>query len=82
MEQVEGKACSCRRGNHGALAGTQAADARALALLPTIRELMAALMRETPSQRTPGLIGHGQCKATSVWPEARVSRYLMRLPRE
>jgi len=42
MEQVSGGTSSGRRGGQGALAGKRAADSRALALLPAIRELMAA----------------------------------------
>ena len=42
MEQVSGGTSSGRRGGQGALAGKRAADSRALALLPGIRELMAA----------------------------------------
>ncbi len=42
MEQARDGTSSRRRSVHGALAVNRAADARALALLPTIRELMAA----------------------------------------
>jgi hypothetical protein len=42
MEQVSGGISSGRRGGQGALAGKRAADSRALALLPAIREIMAA----------------------------------------
>jgi hypothetical protein len=42
MEQVSGGTSSGRRGGQGALAGKRAADSRALALLPAIREIMAA----------------------------------------
>src|ERR1700730_12809241 len=42
MEQVSGGTSSGRRGGQGALAGKRAADSRALALLPAIRELMAS----------------------------------------
>jgi Recombinase len=42
MEPVSGGTSSGRRGGQGALAGKRAADSRALALLPAIRELMAA----------------------------------------
>ena len=42
MERVRGETSSRRRGVHGALAGKRAADFRALALVPTIRELRAA----------------------------------------
>jgi Recombinase len=42
MQQVSGETSSGRRGGQGALAGKRAADSRALALLPAIREIMAA----------------------------------------
>jgi hypothetical protein len=42
MERVRGETSPSRRGRHGALGGKRAADARARALLPTIRKLMAA----------------------------------------
>jgi hypothetical protein len=42
MEQARGKTSSRRNGIRGGLAGKRAADSRALALLPTIRKLMAA----------------------------------------
>ena len=42
MEQVSGGTSSRRRGVHGPLALKRAADSRALALVPTIRELRAA----------------------------------------
>jgi hypothetical protein len=42
MEQVSGGTSSRRRGVHGPLAPKRAADSRALALVPTIRELRAA----------------------------------------
>jgi hypothetical protein len=42
MEPVSGETSPSRRSLHGALAGKRAADSRALALVPAIRELMAA----------------------------------------
>src|SRR5229473_8423776 len=42
MERVRGETSPSRHGMHGGLANKRAADSRALALLPTIRELMAA----------------------------------------
>jgi hypothetical protein len=42
MERVRAETSPSRRGRHGALGGKRAADARARALLPTIRKLMAA----------------------------------------
>jgi len=42
MEQARGERSSRNRGIHGALANKRAADSRANALVPTIRELRAA----------------------------------------
>jgi Recombinase len=42
MQRVRGETSPSTRGVHGALGGKRAADHRALALFPTIRELMAA----------------------------------------
>jgi hypothetical protein len=42
MERESGETSPRRRGMHGVLGGRRAADARALAMLPTIRKLMAA----------------------------------------
>jgi hypothetical protein len=42
MKQVRGGTSSGRNGTPGALTGKRAADSRALALLPTIRRLIAA----------------------------------------
>src|SRR5580700_11494801 len=42
MEPVRGETSPGRPGKHGVLGGKRAADARALAMLPTIRKLVAA----------------------------------------
>jgi Recombinase len=44
MQQVSGETSSGRRGGQGALAGKRAADSRALALLPAIREIAAGFV--------------------------------------
>src|SRR5260370_10673379 len=69
MEQVRGETSPSRRGTLG---GKRAADSRALALLPTIRELMAAgfvsqraLANEMNRRGMPGA-GGGRWHRTSV----------------
>jgi len=79
MEPVSGKT-SPRRGRvHGALAGKRAADARARALLPTIRKLIAAGF---VSQRTLAkeLNRRGISTASDgIWHRNAVGRTLTRL---
>jgi len=79
MEPVRGETSSRRRGIHGALAGKRAADTHALALLPTIRKLMAAgfvsqrgLANELNRMGIPGA-GGGR------WHRTTVTRMLTRL---
>src|SRR5260370_31205749 len=64
MEPVRGETSPGRRGMHGALGGKRAAAARGLALLPTIRKLMAAgfvsqrgLANELNRRGIPGATG-------------------------
>jgi hypothetical protein len=64
---------------HGALGGKRAADSRALALLPTIRKLMAAgfvsqrgLANELNRRGIPGAVG-------GRWHQTSVARMLTRL---
>ena len=72
MEPVRGETAPGRRGMYGALAGKRAADTHALALLPTIRKLMAAgfvshrgLANELNRRGIPGAVG-GRWHRTSV----------------
>jgi hypothetical protein len=79
MEQVRGETSPDRRRMHGALAGKRAADTHALALLPTIRKLMAAgfvsqrgLANELNRRGIPGAVG-------GRWHRTSVARMLTRL---
>ena len=79
MEPVRGKTSSRRNGIRGGLAGKRAADSRALALLPTIRKLMAAgfvsqlaLANELNRRRTPTTLG-------GKWHRTSVARVIARL---
>ena len=79
MEQVTGGTSSRRRSVHGPLALKRAADTRALALLPTIRKLMAAgfvsqrsLVIELNRRGIPGSVG-------GRWHRTSVARMLARL---
>ena len=79
MERERGETSSHRRGVHGALANKRAADARALALVSTIRELRAAgiISRPTLAQelnRRGILTAHG-----GKWHTTTVVRMLARL---
>src|SRR5258707_11732310 len=72
MEPVRGETSPGRRRMHGALAGKRAADTHALALLPTIRKLMAAgfvshrwLAKELNRKGVPGS-GGGPWHCTSA----------------
>src|ERR1700730_16052829 len=72
MEPVRGETSPGRRRMHGALAVKRAADTHALALLPTIRKLMAAgfvsqpgLANELNRRGIPGAVG-GRWHRTSV----------------
>src|ERR1700730_18436145 len=72
MEPVRGETPPGRRRMHGALAVKRAADTHALALLPTIRKLMAAgfvsqrgLANELNRRGIPGAVG-GRWHRTSV----------------
>ena len=79
MEPVRGETSPGRRRMHGALAGKRAADTYALALLPTIRKLMAAgfvsqrgLANELNRRGIPGAVG-------GRWHRTSVARMLTRL---
>jgi len=79
MEPVRGETLPGRRRMHGALAGKRAADTHALALLPTIRKLMAAgfvsqrgLANELNRRGIPGAVG-------GRWHRTSVARMLTRL---
>src|SRR5260370_40461102 len=79
MEPVRGETSPGRRGMHGALGGKRAADSRALALLPTIRKLMAAgfvsqrgLAHGLNRRGIPGAVG-------GRWDQTSVARMLTRL---
>ena len=79
MERVRGETSPSRRGRHGALGGKRAADARARALLPTIRKLMAAgfvsqraLANELNRRGIPGAVG-------GRWHRTSAARMLTRL---
>src|SRR5216683_3684318 len=79
MERVSEETASRRNGISGALTGRRAADARALALLPTIRKLMAAgfvsqrtLANELNRRGIPGAVG-------GRWHRNTVMRMLTRL---
>ncbi len=79
MEPVRGETAPDRRRMHGALAAKRAADTYALALLPTIRTLMAAgfvsqrgLANELNRRGIPGAAG-------GRWHNASVARMLARL---
>ena len=81
MEQVRAETASRRRGILGALASKGAADPRALALLPTIRKLMAAgfatdlsLANELNRRGITGALG-------GRWHRSSVRRMLTRLRR-
>jgi hypothetical protein len=72
MEREGGETSPGGRGMHGVLGGKRAADARALAMLPIIRKLMAAgfvsrrdLAHELNRRRIPGA-GGGRWYRTSV----------------
>jgi hypothetical protein len=79
MERVSSGTSPGKRGMHGGLVGKRAADSRALVLLPTIRELMAAgfvsqrgLANELNRRGIPG-VGGGR------WHRNTVARTLTRL---
>jgi hypothetical protein len=79
MEPVRGETSPGRRRMHGALAVKRAADAHALALLPTIRKLMAAgfvsqrgLANELNRRGIPGAVG-------GRWHRTSTARILTRL---
>ena len=79
MEPVRGETSPGRRRMHGASANRWAADAHALALLPTIRKLMAAgfvsqrgLANELNRRGIPGAVG-------GRWHRTSVARMLTRL---
>jgi hypothetical protein len=79
MERVRGETSSRTRGMHGALGGKRGANSRALVLLPTIRDLMAAgfvsqraLANELNRRGIPGA-GGGR------WHRTTVTRTLTRL---
>jgi hypothetical protein len=79
MERERGETSSHRRGVHGALANKRAADARALALVSTIRELRAAGIISRPTlahelNRRGILTAHG-----GKWHSTTVARMLTRL---
>jgi arylsulfatase A-like enzyme len=79
MERERGETSSHRRGVHGALANKRAADARALALVSTIRELRAAGIISRPTlahelNRRGILTAHG-----GKWHTTTVVRMLARL---
>ena len=79
MERERGETSSHRRGVHGALANKRAADARALALVSTIRELRAAGFISRPTlahelNRRGILTAHG-----GKWHSTTVARMLTRL---
>src|SRR3984893_5768399 len=79
MEPVRGETSPGRRRMHGALAVKRAADTHALALLPTIRKLMAAgfvsqrgLANELNRRGIPGAVG-------GRWHRTSAARMLTRL---
>ena len=79
MEPVRRETSPGRRRMHGALAGKRAADTHALALLPTIRKLMAAgfvsqrgLANELNRRGIPGAVG-------GRWHRTSIARMLTRL---